>query len=152
MSPAVRSKTSSSKASWDFGEQFPLTYGYAFQHLSYIAIRVGAARIGSSAAESNWSVRGWLQEQRLNTRSIKLVDSLVRLHSDVINERRLGVVCGGVVQWDVECCIPEPPREEPSPHSGEPDADLDVQDDSDDEPAEPEAVVDDDDDDIAGDA
>ncbi|KAJ1455824.1 hypothetical protein M885DRAFT_616887 [Pelagophyceae sp. CCMP2097] len=35
---------------------------------------------------------------------------------------------------------------------GDPDADLDVQDDSDDEPAEPGAVDDDDDDDIAGDA
>ncbi|KAJ1445793.1 hypothetical protein M885DRAFT_625848 [Pelagophyceae sp. CCMP2097] len=124
----------------------------------------------------------YLQEQRINTRSIKLVDSLVRLHSNVINERRLDVVCDGVVQWDVDCCIPEPPREEPrSRHAGEsesdgeaadaprsvfvdetedadedlfgdPDADLDVQDDSDDEPAEPEAVVVDDDDDIAGDA
>jgi hypothetical protein len=76
-------------------------------------------------------------------------------------------------EWDVECCIAEPPCEEPSsrhggesesdgeaadaPRSvfidetedadedlfGDPDADLDADDDEDDEPTEPEAMDDD---------
>ena len=76
--------------------------------VEYVGIRVGAARIGSSASETNWSTRGWMQEKRLSSRSIKLVNSLVRLHSNIIAEPLFDAPgTYATVPWDVECCIPE---------------------------------------------
>ena len=71
-------------------------------------------RIGACASETNWSVRGWMQEKRYSSRSLALVDSLVRLHSNILLEPRLDDKSEEiVVPWDVECSIPEPDSDEP---------------------------------------
>ena len=45
------------------------TNGYAFEHLSFVAVHLGALRIGACMAETNWSVRGWMQDKKLNART-----------------------------------------------------------------------------------
>ena len=106
------------------------TYTYPFEHLQYVAVPTGALRIGACVSETNWSVRGWMQDKRYNTRSPALVDSLVRLHSNILLEPRLGTFESFAVPWDVDCSIPEPPDEEPERHrsrrlSGAPDDEED---------------------------
>ena len=54
-----------------------------------------------------------MQDKRYNTRSLALVDSLVRLHSNILLEPRLGTFESFAVPWDVDCSIPEPPDGEP---------------------------------------
>lgn len=84
------------------------TYSYSFPSFQYVGIRTGGARIGACASETNWSIRGWTQEKRYNSRSLQLVDSLVRMHSNIILEPRLEQLEQFAVSWDLDCSIPEP--------------------------------------------
>ena len=34
---------------------------------SFVAVHLGALRIGACMAETNWSVRGWMQDKKFNT-------------------------------------------------------------------------------------
>ena len=70
-------------------------------------------RIGACASETNWSVRGWMSEEKYNSRSVDLVDALVRLHSNILLEPRLDVFEGFGVPWDLDCSIEDPPSDEP---------------------------------------
>ena len=80
---------------------------------SFVAVHLGALRIGACTAETNWSVRGWMQDKKFNTRSLKLVDAHVRLHSNILLEPRMDVFEAFAVPWDVDCSIQDPPDEEP---------------------------------------
>ena len=80
---------------------------------SFVAVHLGALRIGACMAETNWSVRGWMQDKKFNTRSLKLklklVDAHVRLHSNILFEPRMDFFEAFAVPWDVDCSIQEEP-------------------------------------------
>ena len=54
-----------------------------------------------------------MSEKKYNSRSVDLVDALVRLHSNILLEPRLDVFEGFGVPWDLDCSIADPPSDEP---------------------------------------
>ena len=89
------------------------TWGFDFQALQFVAIRLGAASIGSSTAETDWSIRGWMSRGRYASRSMKLVNAMVRLHHNIKLEHVLAQLETGSTYWDIDMSIPEPPPEIP---------------------------------------
>ena len=96
------------------GWEWHQTWSYGYSHLQHVSIPVSAMRIGACASETNWSIRGWMQEKRYSSRSLALVDSLVRLHSNLVLEPRMQAFEACTVPWDADCKIAEPPSDEPA--------------------------------------
>ena len=53
-----------------------------------------------------------MSEKRYSTRAKRLIDSLVRLHSNTHLDARFDTYKEFSVPWDVNCVIPDPPPEE----------------------------------------
>ena len=81
----------------------------AFPAIQWVGIILGAQKVGSGCAETDWSTRKWMQEGRYNTRGKELINNLVRIRSCLFlqpyfNALKTHPPC----PWDIECIIPEP--------------------------------------------
>ena len=66
-------------------------------------------KVGCTACETDWSIRGWFQDKKRGRLGQGLLNCLVRAHSNIIIENRLkDDTPVNLVPWDIECVIPDP--------------------------------------------
>jgi hypothetical protein len=77
--------------------------------LVWFALKLIAIPPSASACEHSWSIEGWMHSKVRNRLSQKLVEKLVRAHTNLILERQFDLRClDDMVMWDVELLIDEP--------------------------------------------
>ena len=100
-----------------FGDDYPA--------LKKVGIKLGACQIGSSKAETDWSIRKWMTAGRYAARGVKLVNAMSRLYHNLVLENVLAQLeTDAPCVWDVDCAIPDPPKETPRATEGEATADV----------------------------
>ncbi len=60
-----------------------------------------------SACEHYWSVEGWIHSQRRNRFDQKLVEKLIRAHTNLVLRESLDDVLRHLFPWDIEIVIDE---------------------------------------------
>jgi hypothetical protein len=60
-----------------------------------------------SACEHFWSVEGWIHSQRRNRFDQKLVEKLIRAHTNLVLRESLDDVLRHLLPWDIELVIDE---------------------------------------------
>jgi hypothetical protein len=60
-----------------------------------------------SACEYFWSVEGWIHSQRRNRFDQKLVEKLIRAHTNLVLRESLDDVLRHLLPWDIELVIDE---------------------------------------------
>ena len=66
----------------------------------------------SSVCEHCWSVEGWIHSQRRNRLDQKLVEKLVRAHTNLVLRESLDDALRHLLPWDIELVIDEPVDEQ----------------------------------------
>ena len=66
----------------------------------------------ASACEHCWSVEGWIHSQRRNRLDQKLVEKLVRAHTNLVLRESLDDTLRHLLPWDIELVIDEPVDEQ----------------------------------------
>jgi hAT family C-terminal dimerisation region len=76
--------------------------------LVWFALKVISIPSSASACEHSWSIEGWMHSKVRNRMSQKLVEKLVRAHTNMILERQFELrSLDDMVMWDVELLIDE---------------------------------------------
>jgi hypothetical protein len=57
---------------------------------------------------ASWSIEGWIHSNRRNRLGQKLVERLVRTHTNLKLEQRLEMYEVGLLPWDIEMTVEEP--------------------------------------------
>lgn len=82
------------------------TYLAKWPHLMYVAVRVLALSCSATGCEDSWSVEGWIHNKKRNRLGQKMVERLVRTHTNLILEGKIELFedeCGvPVLPWDLE--------------------------------------------------
>ena len=65
-----------------------------------------------SVCEYCWSVEGWIHSQRRNRLDQKLVEKLVRAHTNLVLRESLDDTLRHLLPWDIELVIDEPVDEQ----------------------------------------
>jgi hypothetical protein len=73
----------------------------------WIALKVVLLPCSTSAYEHIWSIEGWIHSNRRNRLGQKLVDRLVRTHTNLNLEQRLEMYEAGLLPWDIEMTVEE---------------------------------------------
>jgi hypothetical protein len=87
-----------------------------FKELAWFAYKVAGVMCSASACENCWSFEGWIHSKRRNKIHQKLVEKLVRAHTNLVLRASLDDVLHHFLPWDKELIIDEPvdePEEEP---------------------------------------
>ncbi len=122
--PADRIKAAEDMAAWKWWS----TYGRAWPHLRWFAMRLTAHGVSASACERNWSTYEWIHNKKRNRLGHLRAEKLVRSFSNLNLLSRNAMYESGFVEWDLEMIIDEPeeepvvlrtsPRRDPRPTSG----------------------------------
>ena len=83
-----------------------------FSELAWFAYKVSGVMCSASACEHCWSVEGWIHSQRRNRLDQKLVEKLVRAHTNLALRESLDDALHHLLPWDIELVIDEPVDEE----------------------------------------
>ena len=73
-----------------------------------LALKVVLLSCSASACEHTWSIEGWIHSNRRNRLGQKLVERLVRTHTNLKLEQRLEMYEAGLLPWDIEMTVEEP--------------------------------------------
>ena len=65
-----------------------------------------------SVCEHWWSIEGWIHSQRRNRLDQKLVEKLVRAHTNLVLRESLDDTLRHLLPWDIELVIDEPVDEQ----------------------------------------
>ena len=76
--------------------------------LMWLALKVVLLPCSVSAFEHRWSIEGWIHSNRRNRLGQKLVERLVRTHTNLKLEQRLEMYEAGLLPWDIEMTVEEP--------------------------------------------
>ncbi len=79
-----------------------------FSELDWFAYKVPGFMCSSSVCEHCWSVEGWIHSQRRNRLDQKLVEKLVRAHTNLVLRESLDDTLRHLLPWDIELVIDEP--------------------------------------------
>jgi hypothetical protein len=60
-----------------------------------------------SVCDHYWSIEGWIHSQRRNRIEQKLVEKLVRTHTNLVLRESLDDVLRDLLPWDIEIVIDE---------------------------------------------
>ncbi len=74
--------------------------------------KVSGFMCSTSVSEHCWSVQGWIHSQRRNRRDQKLVQKLVRSHTNLVLRESLDDVLRHLLPWDIELVIDDPVDEQ----------------------------------------
>ena len=74
----------------------------------WITLKVVLLPCSASAFEHTWSIEGWIHSNRRNRLGQKLVERLVRTHTNLKLEQRLEMYETGLLPWDIEMTVEEP--------------------------------------------
>ena len=61
-----------------------------------------------SVCEYYWSIEGWIHSQRRNRLDQKLVEKLVRVHTNLVLRESLDDTLRNLLPWDIEFLIDDP--------------------------------------------
>ena len=75
--------------------------------LTWFAYKVSGVMYSASACEHCWSVEGWIHSQRRNRLDQKLVEKLVRAHTNLVLRESLDDALRHLLPWDIELVIDE---------------------------------------------
>jgi hypothetical protein len=84
------------------------TFFKSWSSLMCPALKVVLLPCSASVCEHCWSIEGWIHSNRRNRLGQKLVDRLVRTHTNLKLEQRLEMYEAGLVSWDIEMTVEEP--------------------------------------------
>jgi hypothetical protein len=73
----------------------------------WLTLKVVLLSCSASAGEHRWSIEGWIHSNRSNRLSQKLVECLVRTHTNLKLEQRLEMYEDGLIPWDIEMTVEE---------------------------------------------
>ena len=65
-----------------------------------------------SVCDHCWSVEGWIHSQRRNRLDQKLVEKIVRSHTNLVLRESLDDALRHLLPWDIEVVIDEPVDEQ----------------------------------------
>ncbi len=83
-----------------------------FSDLVWFAYRVSSGMCSGSACENCWSIEGWIHSERRNRLDQKLVEKLVRPHTNLVLRESLDDALRHLLPWDIELVIDEPVDEQ----------------------------------------
>ncbi len=75
--------------------------------LMLLVLKVLLLSCSVSVYEHNWSMEGWILSNRRNRIGQKLVERLVRTHTNLKLEQRLDMFETGLFPWDIEKTVEE---------------------------------------------
>jgi hypothetical protein len=87
-----------------------------FKEIVWFAYKVSGVMYSASVCEHCWSIEGWIHSKRRNKIHQKLVEKLVRAHTNLVMRESLDDDHHLLLPWDIEFVIDEPvnePEEEP---------------------------------------
>ena len=86
-----------------------------FKELASFVYKVSGVMYSVSACEHCWSIEGWIHSKRRNKLHQKLVEKLVRAHTNLVLRESLDDTLHHLLPWDIELIIDEvdEPEEEP---------------------------------------
>jgi hypothetical protein len=79
-----------------------------FKELAWFAYKVSGVMCSASACEHCWSIEGWIHSKRRNKLHQKLVEKLVRAHTNLVLRESLDAALHHLLPWDIELIIDEP--------------------------------------------
>ncbi len=83
-----------------------------FSELVWFTYKVSGVMCWTSPCEHCWSIEGWIHSQRRNRLDQnliqKLVEKLVRAHTDLVLRESLDDTLRDLLPWDIELVIDEP--------------------------------------------
>ncbi len=65
-----------------------------------------------SVCDHYWSIEGWIHSQRRNRLDQKLVEKLVRVHTNLVLRESLDDTLRNLLPWDIDLLIDEPVDEQ----------------------------------------
>ena len=83
-----------------------------FSDLAWFAYKVSGVIYSSSVCDHCWSVEGWIHSQSRNSLDQKLVEKLVRTHTNLVLRESLDDTLRHLLPWDIELVIDEPVDEQ----------------------------------------
>ncbi len=90
--------------------------GPIFKELVWFVYKVSGVMCSVPACEHCWSIEGWIHSKRRNKLHQKLVEKLVRAHTNLVMRESLDDALHHLLPWDIELFIDESvvdPEEEP---------------------------------------
>ena len=79
-----------------------------FSDLAWFAYKVSGVMYSASVCEHCWSVEGWIHSKRRNRFDQKLVEKLVRVHTNLVLRESLDDALRHLLPWDIELVIDKP--------------------------------------------
>ena len=83
------------------------TFFKSWPALMRVALKVVLLSCSTSACEYSWSIEGWIHSNRRNRLGQKLVERLVRTHTNLKLEQCLEMYEAGLLPWDIEMTVEE---------------------------------------------
>jgi hypothetical protein len=80
--------------------------------IQYAACRLPSLACSASGCEHSWSIEGWIHSNKRNRLGQRLVESLVRTHTNIQLEESLDLWRACPLPWELEMEILEPMEEE----------------------------------------
>ena len=77
-----------------------------FSELAWFVYKVSGVMCSASVCEYYWSIEGWIHSQRRNRLDQKLVEKLVRAHTNLVLRESLDSVTH-LLPWDIELVVDE---------------------------------------------
>jgi hypothetical protein len=78
-----------------------------FSELSWFVYKVSGVMCSESVCEHYWSIEGWIHSQRRNRLHQKLVENLVRAHTNLVLSESLDDTLRDLLPWDIDLVIDE---------------------------------------------
>jgi hypothetical protein len=76
--------------------------------LRWFALKIVSLPCSATACEHSWSIEGWIHSKGRNRLGQKLVEMLVRSHTNMVLQRALNLAKLDVLDWDIELVLAEP--------------------------------------------
>jgi hypothetical protein len=76
-----------------------------FKDLVWFVYKVSSVMCSVSVCEHCWSIEGWIHSKRRNKIHQKLVEKLVRTHTNLVMRESLDDVLHHLLLWDIEFII-----------------------------------------------
>ena len=76
-----------------------------FKELVWFVYKVSGVMCSASACEHCWSMEGWIHSKRRNKLHQKLVEKLVRTHTNLVLRESLDAALHHLLPWDIELII-----------------------------------------------
>ena len=84
------------------------TFLYHWPAIQYVGQRLPALACSASVCEHSWSIEGWVHSKKRNRLSQRMVERLVRTHTNLLLDAALDDWRAEVLPWELEMIIEDP--------------------------------------------